>query len=201
MSGWRVGVSFCPTSAARENTKLHRSSIETKTCSALLEQCGPNFSEGGWECVASHESWDGGAHWSSMSSMLTLSVFLFIFVCIFAKAFWDDQSGPLPADYAEGRLFRAAVWHPNGWLKFKQLIHLSWSLRAGKRLVKFLFKTLWFAILKQDLPATAPAQCVAAVCSRRTTKDSTGRDEAKATETSSTHAFIVTRSCRIDDWQ
>ena len=32
-----MGVSFCPTSAARENTKLHRSSIETKTCSALLE--------------------------------------------------------------------------------------------------------------------------------------------------------------------
>lgn len=84
MLGWHVGVSFCPTSAARENTKLHRSSIETKTCSALLEQCGPNFSEGGWECVAGHESWDGGAHWSSMSSMLSLSVVLF-FVRFFCQ--------------------------------------------------------------------------------------------------------------------
>ena len=177
MIGWHVGVSFCPTSAARESTKLHRSSIETKTCSALLEQCGPNFSEGGWECVAGHETWDGAAHWSSMSSMLSLSVVLF-FVRFFATSFWDDQSGCLlPADYTEGRLFRAAVWHPNG-----------------------LNSNSWFMAVDHYLPATAPAQCVAAVCSRRTTKDSTGR-EAKATETSWTHAFIVTRSWRIDDWR
>ena len=81
------------------------------------------------------------------------------FVRLFTKSFWDDQSGkPLPADYAEGRLFRAAVWHLNG-----------------------LNSNSWFMAVD---PSTAPAQCVAAVCSRRTTKDSTGRDEGKATETS-----------------
>ena len=155
MIGWHVGVSFCPTSAARENTKLHRSSIETKTCSALLEQCGPNFSEGGWECVAGHESWDGGAHWSSMSSMLSQS---FCFLCVvFCQILlgWPKWLISLPADYAEGRLFRAAVWHPNG------LNSNSWFMAVDHY---------------ENLPATAPAQCVAAVCSRRTTKDSTGRD-------------------------
>lgn len=129
MIGWHVGVSFCPTSAARENTKLHRSSIETKTCSALLEQCGPTFSEGGWECVAGHESWDGGAHWSSMSSMLSLSVVLF-----FVRFFLPHHSGMtkvaslclqimLKGAYS-GQQCGTPMAEP-----FKQLVHGSWSLR------------------------------------------------------------------------
>ena len=69
------------------------------------------------------------------------SVRNFVFCVFFAKALWDDQSGPLPADYAEGRLFRAAVWHPNGLNSNSGFMAVD-LLRAGKRLVKFLCKTL-----------------------------------------------------------